>query len=219
MVLDVKYRDYLLDLLVPDLCVLLVVDTQGDWVRYLVDVSETGRYVMRFRVATAATANSNMVVRNQAGTILGTLVIDTARSNGWHDWYVDSITVDLNVGLQELTLEFAGTDFLFNMDWFELSQPTTSVSVMREFETVGYSVWSAPNPFIDEVVIFVEAESSHEGLKVEIYNIRGEKVFESRVGSSGKIVVPNAANLQRGIYYIVLSNRNQKLAVKSILRI
>lgn len=193
---------------------------QGDWVRYLISVPAEGNHFLRFRVATGVDVNNSIVVRNRAGTTLGTLTVDAARTNGWHDWYVDSVLIPLSAGEEELTFEFAGTShYLFNIDWFEFSEPTTSVSVMREFETEGYKVWSAPNPFIDEVTIFVRSQSSHENLKVEIYSISGERVFASKVNSDKKIVVPNSENWRSEIHYIVLSNNGKRVAVRSLLKI
>jgi hypothetical protein len=63
----------------------------GDWAKYDIDVQEDDNYLMRFRVATAADENNNILVLDQSGTLLGTLEVDASKSNGWNDWYLDSI--------------------------------------------------------------------------------------------------------------------------------
>lgn len=191
----------------------------GDLARYAIDVQASNNQVMRFRVATGAANNNNILVRNQLGTLLGTLVVDATRSNGWNDWYLDSIVVNLSSGPQELTLEFAGTSgYLFNIDWFELSPRITPVNVRTELESFGYSVWAAPNPFVGDVVIMNRAPMSSESLQLEIYNINGKKIYHTTTTGNGETRIEDSSQWKSGIYFIVLSNSTGIVSVRRIIK-
>jgi GH35 family endo-1,4-beta-xylanase len=192
----------------------------GDWAKYHIDVLENDIHLMRFRVATGADENNNILVKDHLGALLGTLEVDASKSNGWNDWYIDSIMVNLISGLQELTLEFEGTsDNLFNIDWFELYPLTTLVDdVMREVGAYEYSVWAAPNPFVRDVVIMNRAPLSAENLKVEIYTISGEKIYQTTTTGNSETRIEESAMWKSGVYYIVLSNSEGIVSVKPVIK-
>lgn len=97
----------------------------GAWTCYLADVAKAGSYTMSFRVTTGADTDNNIVVKNKSGEILGILTVDSTQTDGWQDWYIDSVVIDLSEGEQELILEFEGeSEYLFNIDWFELHLTT-----------------------------------------------------------------------------------------------
>ncbi len=92
----------------------------GGWTKYLVNVEKSGSYTVKFRVASHARVNNDILIKDKSGNLLGTFTVDSTKTKGWQDWYTDSITIELAKGKQELTLEFEGKgDYLFNIDWFE----------------------------------------------------------------------------------------------------
>lgn len=95
--------------------------SSGDWSNYLINVTEAGEYTMSFRVASEAGVDNEIVVKDESIGVLGVLTVDSSQTNGWEDWYIDSIVIDLPEGERNLILEYQGeSENLFNIDWFEL---------------------------------------------------------------------------------------------------
>ncbi|MFP4164825.1 MAG: carbohydrate-binding protein [Chitinispirillaceae bacterium] len=193
----------------------------GDWSRYRIDVQKEGRFVMRFRVATGADENSEIVVKNQNDTTIGTLTVDGSLSDGWHDWYTDSLFVDLEAGEQEITVEYEGDgDYLYNIDWFDFKRSeATSVSGRNSDGVGGYNVWAVKNPVSDNVEIFYRGQNPSGNMEVELYDMAGKRVFVSKImPGNDNLVIDSSEKIGNGLYLIVLSDEKRKVAVSSMVK-
>lgn len=193
----------------------------GDWNRYKIDVQEEGPFVMRFRVATGVDENNEIVVKNHDGMTIGTLTVDASLSNGWHDWYTDSLFVDLQAGEQEIIVKYEGnSDYLFNIDWFDVEKSeATSVLKGNMDGFRGYRVWSVKNPVTNNVKIFYQGQSLSENMNVELYDMAGKRVFESKIArGSDNLTISSSEKIGHGVYFIVLLNEKQKVAVSSMVK-
>lgn len=187
----------------------------GDWTKYLLDVSQKSLYALKVSVATGADVNNTITVKDKAGNKLGTLTVDSDRSDGWHDWYVDSVIIELDSGEQELRLEYNGeSEYLFNIDWFELSTTTATPIVQAQNLAKGYSFLNAGEQ------LFLQAPVG-EQVRLEIYSITGQKVFDQQLSISNAsplaIDLKNT-HLQSGLYYAVLKNGPKNVLVKSLAK-
>ena len=55
------------------------------------------------------------------GSQLGSFEIDHNKSQGWRDWYLDTIDISLPKGDYDLKLQMRGhDDYLFNLEWLKI---------------------------------------------------------------------------------------------------
>jgi xylan 1,4-beta-xylosidase len=186
----------------------------GDGAKYKVNVLEDGLYTVKFRVATAAELDNTIGIM-QGQTVLGSLQVQAALSNGWHDWYLDSITVQLEAGEQDLALQFTGeSDYLFNVDWFDIY--TT--------ETIVANDWGHPH---SKGQLF--SGTDHAGYRLHISNSQGT-VLQSRAMESshfdstleGLPLLPllpllSLPPLAPGVYYVVITKQNGVMSAKGMI--
>ncbi len=90
----------------------------SDSVTYLVDVSDSGTYTFTARVASPYSGNMINILSD--GKLVGTTEVNS--TGHWQSWDTTiSTELDLDSGMQEITLEFKGdTGYLFNVNWFEV---------------------------------------------------------------------------------------------------
>jgi hypothetical protein len=74
----------------------------------------------------------------------------------------------------------------------------TSLNVRSEFESNEYGVWAVPNPFVRDVVIMNRAPVSSENLKIEIYSITGEKIYQTTTTGNGETRIEESAMWRSG---------------------
>lgn len=93
----------------------------GDWSSYSVTVPKTGIYKISARVATGSTGADMQI--SVDGTLLGTIPVEDAKSNGWQDWYTTNpVEIYLEAGTSDLRLTYKGTaSYLLNLNWFEVT--------------------------------------------------------------------------------------------------
>lgn len=184
----------------------------GDISKYLLQAQSAGTYVMRFRLATGAADNSLISVKDSTGKVLGTLTVDASKSDGWSNWYTDSTSFALGAGKQTLTLEFTGTsEFLCNLDWFELSSIPVSFIYSEELGK-SYALDRIPNP---NQLGFVVNAPVGEVVSLRLYSPKGTLVHEQSRKGQGKILIPETAGIKKGAYFVVLFSEKQGKVVRS----
>ncbi|SHL48628.1 glycoside hydrolase N-terminal domain-containing protein [Fibrobacter sp. UWH4] len=180
----------------------------GDYTEYRVKVPVAGMYKLTARVASDAEEKSTITVVDSMGKALATLTVDSAKTNGWNDWYETSTTVKLEKGEQTLRFNYSGeSNFLMNVDWFNFESdpsfiPTETPVASRAFEVRAVSMSRA------SVALMVHAESDFEA---RLYNVNGHLVDIRR--GSGNALVEFGCNgsLPQGSYIaVVMSGRQQK---------
>jgi len=95
-----------------------------------------------------------------------------------------------------------------------LEEPQVSVENC-ELEIANYELTNYPNPFNSTTTISYQLNSEqNEQVSLEIYNIRGQKVFSKMNLPSEGFVSWNCENQTSGIYLIKISNSKQKYVKK-----
>jgi len=94
----------------------------GEWLNYTVNVSEAGRYDINFRTASKGNG-SNVYLSKNGKNITGDIRI--SNTGGWQNWKtVTKKGIDLDAGLQTLTLHIDDGDF--NLNFFEIVKAGTN---------------------------------------------------------------------------------------------
>ncbi len=181
----------------------------GDSASYLVDVSEAGNYVLNIRLASNVNGDNRVNIISESGESLGSLSIDTVRTAGWHDWYTDSVTINLDAGEQKLILEFIGeSEYLYNIDWLEFAETSTSVSDFKESASDGSGIAVSSNPLYQGRFVVELLETSPRA-EINVFNTQGRKVYATTI--KGKHRVEIDSGLEPGMYFVNIMTDNSHI--------
>jgi alpha-galactosidase len=191
----------------------------GDWSQYFINVSQTGTYNMKINVATAATTEGSITVKNEQGVTLGTLIVDPDQTDDWHDWYVDSIAIDLNAGDQELLLEYSGeAEYLFNIDWIEFAYESEEPTPLQRSRDQRYTMWGN----LDASGRLYLSGPIGEHIRIEIFTLKGVKVSDQSLQIQNldpiSIDASNMQNLSAGLYYATINRESSNSEVKYLMK-
>ncbi|MBU1823318.1 MAG: carbohydrate-binding protein, partial [Bacteroidetes bacterium] len=144
----------------------------GDWMDYIVSVSEAGNYTIRLRVANKY-GNGYIQIRDMAGNSLGEFN-GIPQTGGWQSWATITLQVPLQAG--EQVLRFYAIRGTFNLNWLE------AVSVPKQQAVLNFAPlparYSGDGPFqlsatsnhSESPIIF----SSDNPAIVSVYNQDGQ---------------------------------------------
>ncbi|MBK8808959.1 MAG: cellulase family glycosylhydrolase [Bacteroidales bacterium] len=92
----------------------------NDWSTDTITIPKSGIYNISARVATNTTGGT--IECSIGDSILGSIPVEDAKSNGWQDWYTTNPTqLLLEAGSHELKFTYKGaTGYLFNLNWFDI---------------------------------------------------------------------------------------------------
>lgn len=154
----------------------------GEWIKYTVNVEETGKYDLVIKYSSGRSGGGTVnVSANDVNLIGNHTLLQTA---GWND-YKTSIIKDLQLvkGIQVLKVTINGGGY--NLDNLTFSRGTLSVA---DFETTKIMIY--PNPSKNGVFMISEP------LSWELYSLSGLKLKE------GKEKVIDISSLSKGIYLL-----------------
>ncbi|MCF0215280.1 MAG: glycoside hydrolase N-terminal domain-containing protein [Fibrobacteraceae bacterium] len=169
----------------------------GDYASYRINVPASGSYDVEISVGTASVTSNTITIKNEAGGVLGTVVVDTTKTTGWTDFYSAMVAVKLEKGEQTLTLEFSGEDsYLLNVDWFKISEAGTSLQplVLNNLKDVSASV-------VDGHLELVSNVSG--SVKVYLYDIQGVLCLSKTLNGAGSYHI-STSSLAKGKYFLRL---------------
>ncbi|KAA1242809.1 carbohydrate-binding protein [Aquimarina sp. RZ0] len=162
----------------------------GDFSEYQISAPAAGSYNIALRVASDSQGGTVRLVRETVS--LGTINIDN--TGGWQNWNTVNIPVDLNQGNQKIRFEYAGgNDYLFNINYFEFSNPLLSVDEFTEYSFTVY-----PNP----AQRFITIDGIKEDSILNIRDITGKKLKTITItpNTPNKI---NISSLTEGMYWLI----------------
>ncbi|AZQ64282.1 carbohydrate-binding protein [Flammeovirga pectinis] len=112
--------------------------SSGDWLKYNVDVTTAGSYLVEYRVASNNGGGQLNLEQNSGNTILGSVTIPT--TGGWQTWTTVSDTVQLTAGEQNIAIGIPSGGF--NINWIQFTAITdipNNVTPIR-IEAEAYSI-------------------------------------------------------------------------------
>jgi uncharacterized repeat protein (TIGR02059 family) len=172
----------------------------GDWLEYLINVENSGKYTMTFRVAANTAAGQiDVSAPGQAIEKIGTVSIPV--TGGWQTWVSVATSVNLVAGKQRLRIYFAKGGCNFN--WVKVEKDT-SVSVSdltRNKELIVF-----PNPASSQISI-QSPDAKISG--VEIFDLVGKRIYSQKLSESNSATIYLPAMIN-GCYNLVVITPNQK---------
>lgn len=178
----------------------------GEWLRYTVNVQETGNYDVFLRVASNAGGGKLQLYLNNQPLTPAT---DVPKTGGWYNWDTIKIPdVTLPAGRQKLTLKFLNSGFNINRMQFVKINSLNHESVPEQFD-LGQNY---PNPFnsFTKIPVTVGDKANFE---LEIFDLNGNKIFRRSqpLGRGEQFFIWNGIGAQQkpvssGVYLYRVSN-------------
>lgn len=182
----------------------------GDWLKYQVEVSQSGLYKIVNRIAGF-----------EGGTLLITFndsiqtEVDYNGTGGWQNWADFNTTIYLEEGFY--IMQAHAQNLGFNINYFDFELMSTSVN--NEFSII-HNIKAFPNPVNENLTIEFSA-SSNQDITIKLIDLTG-KIFKQLYKGN----VPRGANrfhfslnssLPQGTYFIEIKDglkRNFKKIIK-----
>ena len=163
----------------------------GEWIKYTVEVEETGKYDLTIKYSSGRTGGGTISISANDLNIVNNRTL--AQTAGWND-YQTSIIKDLQLekGIQVLKVTISGGGY--NLDNLTFSRGTLSVA---DFETTKIVIH--PNPSKNGVFTLTEP------MPWEVFSFSGAKLLK---GEGAKIDLSRFAN---GVYILKSGNASTKL--------
>ncbi|MCE5331733.1 MAG: carbohydrate-binding protein [Bacteroidales bacterium] len=177
----------------------------GEWLKYTINVPNTGTYNLTVDYATKNT-NSKIKINFKNGLYKDLLLPST---NSWAKFNEISTPIFLNQGKQVIEIDFVG-DVVF-MDYFSFSIISGLVDLSKPVLKIIYS-----NPILnDELIIHLSGINSLTN--VSLISIDGKIYRKETISKDSDIKWAGMNNLPNGIYLLVTQNENEKQIKKIIL--
>jgi len=188
----------------------------GEFLNFTIAVPDPGTYTLNARVAGGA-AGGKMLFRID-GQIVNSFV-DVPMTGGWQNWEtIDCGTVTLTAGSHVFNSSFFFGGF--NVNYFELTKPPTSVFAADAIPAVLSLSQNYPNPFNPSTVVsFTVPRTGRVALTV--IDLLGRTVavlFDGQaVAGRAYMAALNASRLPSGMYLARLSFDGSQIVRKMLL--
>jgi len=88
---------------------------------------------------------------------------------------------------------------------------------LKEQEELDVDNWMVfPNPFRSECYLYKNGELEGDRIEVSLVNLNGMVVYSEKIEASNPVLLPNLANLPRGLYLARVRCGNEELTMKLI---
>lgn len=184
----------------------------GDYTEYMVDVTETADYVIKYRISSQS--NGGALELKSINASEETILIDEVEfdaTGGWQNWNsVEGNEISLEKGLHKFRLE--ATASLFNINWFEFNKVEDIETPTANLKPVKDDLFKVfPNPANSSFTIEFEGDIKHHEIK--LHNLKGELILDL---STDQSTLKIQKNLAPGVYMITVTN-SQFRSVKKLL--
>lgn len=174
-----------------------------EWVEFTVEVEETGRYDIDYRMASPVTTGSFHLEIDDTPI---TPSVNVANTGGWQNWQEETIFgIDLTAGIHVLKF-YIDNDGL-NMDRLVFRRAVVTASEVSSFEE---AILVYPNPARGEGFT-VEVPSSSN---VNVVDNKGVVIYKTYISSSKKI---NTSGWNPGTYLLEFNYNGKRIAKKVIV--
>ncbi len=183
----------------------------GDYLDYLVDVSETGDFAVKYRAASYQQAGKiELQIIGESAVVLHEVVLPV--TGGWQTWTTVSKDVVLTKGeyLFRIYVKTAG----FNLNWFEFVSHV-GIDDDSESDLPGFNIF--PNPNDGRFMIDFASKKNSE-FSVQIFNNFGQIVFYSKDNKAENLPLEiDLSDKNNGIYLIKVIEGRRNRSIKFII--
>lgn len=185
----------------------------GDYLEYMVNVTEASNYEVNYRVASESNGGSlSLKYFDEVGTAKSISQVSFEATGGWQTWKTAKGTgAFLEKGIY--TFRLLATSSLFNINWFELKKVEVEIPTATKKKLISEGIRIYPNPSKHRFTI--EYENTFSPNKLIIYTLEGEILKEMDIlEHQNQMRVEH--NLEAGIYFICIFSETAQ-AIKKII--
>lgn len=102
--------------------------------------------------------------------------------------------------------------------WKVLREEINIITELSEYREKIQGIAVYPNPVNDNIYIHLDQKYNWDKLILSIFTLNGKKVFQKQINGNGNLLKANLQNLRSGLYIIRISNANQIIYSKKILK-
>ena len=172
----------------------------NDWAEYKITVEKSGTYNLSARVAGTSQGIIQFLVDNKTA-----ITLNTPYTGGWQTWKTVSKDIELTEG--EHVLKMQAKTAGFNINWIEISNPTSADNVIEIMETEVY-----PNPVTNGILnVVLHRDQSGGEFTCRLFDIHGKQVFIKNVIINRALFQVNIHEFNHvpaGVYYLNISGEN-----------
>ncbi len=168
----------------------------GSWADYYVEVSQSGKYILNYRISSPADTGQIQLITN--GIVISTSHVPMTGS--YSVWQTDSTTIELSAGSQIIRMYASHGGFYLN--WIQFSLSTTGVKEQAAAPQSFQLFQNYPNPFNPSTTIQY-ALPTRSKVRLRIYNVLGQVVTDliNTEQSEGWNQAVWNANVSSGLYF------------------
>lgn len=174
--------------------------SNSSWLTYTINVPETGKYPLDFRVASLNKAGQMTILVDGVAVQTETF----PKTGGWQTWETVSTFINLTEGDHELRFNIITGDF--NINWFVFGEPgPVSVSFVA-----GQAVEVYPNPVRQGNLLHLSASSDVN--RIVMTDLKGTVVHTQRIDGENRNLTIPTGGLSGGVYLLqVICDRKQEV--------
>ncbi|GAB4187633.1 MAG: hypothetical protein Kow00108_24550 [Calditrichia bacterium] len=188
----------------------------GDWVKYDVNIQETGDYDVLLRVSQGDNQTTGRGILQLDDKTLWTF--DIPFTGGWDQWNNLSGTVGLDSGKH--TLKIYVENAPWNLDWMEFTLLPVGIELNERSGLSSYDLISNyPNPFNSSTTISYQLPENSM-VTIKVFNISGqeiETIISQRQVAGYHQVKWDAGNLPSGLYIIKMETGKGIIRMKKCM--
>jgi len=183
----------------------------GDYLDYLVDVTEAGTFTVKYRVASLQQAGKiQLLIVGPTNVILHEIILPV--TGGWQTW--TTVTKDVVLSKGEYTFRILVKTAGFNFNWFEFVS-TVGMEESEFSESSDFTIF--PNPNNGHFNLHIP-DNKNSVQSIRILNSLGQLVFEKmEIGQENTLINIDLSSKQRGIYFLILSDGKQNQTFKFVV--
>lgn len=146
----------------------------GEYLKYTVEIEESGNYDFEFRFASTSNSGKFMVDVNEANAIPMT---DIPLTGGWQNWQSLNLqNIPLDAGISKFNVRFFFGGFNFN--YFNVTSSVTNVGDISSIPQEYNLSQNYPNPFNPATKIEYSISETSD-INISVYNSLGQKVLST----------------------------------------
>ena len=175
----------------------------GDYLDYIITVSEEGTYQLTYRIASDSQPGGKIDLQliDSEETVQHVHTVDVPYTNGWQNW--KSITASAVLPKGEYTLRMLVNQKGFNLNWMKFDRITTAVNSLK----IPDRFKLYPNPANDRVTI-VDSKLNTAFNELQIINLHGQVVKKHLVQNSNNVTV-SLTGIPDGQYLVRVLTQDQ----------
>jgi beta-glucosidase len=168
----------------------------GSWADYYVEVPQSGKYMVNYRISSIADTGQIQLITN--GNVLSTSHVSMTGS--YSTWETDSTIISLSEGSQIIRMYASHGGF--HLNWMQFSLSSTGFKQQATMPQSFQLFQNYPNPFNPSTTIQY-ALPTRSRVKLRIYNVLGQVVTDliNTKQSAGWNQAVWNANVSSGLYF------------------